>query len=74
MGTAVTAMVVASSERQQLGAQQRHLLALIDDGVVVEMLAHFLLPLGGQRHHDEHPVSAVASDEFLDDDAGFDGF
>ena len=50
-------------------------LAVVDDEVAVELLAHLLLPLDGQRRRrdDEHPVGSVACDEFFDNDAGFDG-
>ena len=50
-------------------------LAVVDDEVAVELLAHLLLPLNGQRRRgdDEHPVGSVACDELFDDDPGFDG-
>jgi len=50
-------------------------LAVVDDEVAVELLPHLLLPLDGQRRRrdDEDSVGPVASDELLDDDAGFDG-
>ena len=50
-------------------------LTVVDDEVAVELFAHLLLPLDGQRgrRDDEHPVGAVAGDELLDDDPGFDG-
>ena len=50
-------------------------LAVVDDEVAVELLAHLFLPLDGQRRRrdDEHPVGPVAGDELFDDDAGFDG-
>ena len=50
-------------------------LTVVDDEVAVELFAHLLLPLDGQRRrrNDEYPVGAVAGDELLDDDPGFDG-
>ncbi len=50
-------------------------LAVVDDEVAVELLAHLLLPLDGQRgrRDNEYPIGPVACDEFLDNDAGFDG-
>jgi len=49
-------------------------LAIVDDEVLVELLAHFLLPLDRKRSRrdDQDPLGTTAGDEFLDNDTGLD--
>ena len=49
-------------------------LAVVDNEVPVELLAHFLLPLYGKRgwRNDQDPLGTTAGDEFFDNNTGLD--